>query len=109
MSSMVPTRNLKHALAGASCTSHALDAGALGAVGRAASGSATAAAGWLGLGAAGVGLLAGVDAVPSSTAIARRGRSNASGCLHRPARGLASAQRQDGARAQIWLALLTLA
>ena len=40
MSSMLPTRNLKHALAGASCTSHALDAGALGALGRAASGSA---------------------------------------------------------------------
>src|SRR2546428_9159186 len=98
MSSMVPTRNLKHALAGASCTSHALDAGALGAVGRAASGSATAAAGWLGLGAAGVGLLAGVDAVPSSRAKVRRCSSTASVCLQNSVRCLASAQGHSGDR-----------
>ena len=80
---MVPTRNLKHALAGASCTSHALDAGALGAVGRAASGRAAAAAGWLGLGAAGAeagtAVGGGSAAVPWKRARARRCSSTALG------------------------------
>ena len=76
---MVPTRNLKHALAGASCTSHAWDAGALGTAGRAAGGGAAtaAAAVWLALGAAGVGLGAGAGAVPSRRARARWWRSTA--------------------------------
>ena len=87
VSSIVPTRNLKHVDVGASCTSHAADAGALG--GSAADGAAGA-SGWLALGAA----HSGAGALLWSSASARRWMSTASWCLQHAPRCFASAQLQ---------------
>ena len=87
VSSIVPTRNLKHVDVGASCTSHAADVrAALDGAG----GAAADASGWLALGAA----HSGAGALPWSSAVVRRWMSTASWCLQHPPRCFASAQLQ---------------